>query len=273
MPPKSAEEKAAARRLTAFHRHVLQGATSVGFRYFDLYVRGREEILVVVHQPHDGYPVTRAGSANDLLATNSNMIKASLFDLNNIENMSELRVHTDNTEPPASPCETEIYKPKRGDTAFLVGSYQRYKRPLVWIRSHHEQINSDGDQMDLPLDLKSTADSRWLATDVKVWEIISELVGLCVKPPPVNPLSIDRDFFEAAHGPEAALTSGATIKFLESAFLHKNSEIFRHKIYNDLMYLRRIHFQGLMRSQQSDGNAVRRRGMNLAQSVEMLCSR
>jgi len=50
--------------------------------------------------------------------------------------------------------------------------------------------------------------------DVKVWDIVAELVRVCTIPAPPNPFAIDFDYYESLPVPEKLLSSGAMVNFL-----------------------------------------------------------
>lgn len=51
--------------------------------------------------------------------------------------------------------------------------------------------------------------------DVKVWDVLAELIQICTSPSPPNPFAVDFDYFDALHLPERALASGAMAAFLQ----------------------------------------------------------
>ena len=54
-----------------------------------------------------------------------------------------------------------------------------------------------------------------LYTDVKIWDIIAELVRVCTVPAPPNPFAVDFDYFEMLPLPEKLLQSGAMVNFFQ----------------------------------------------------------
>lgn len=51
--------------------------------------------------------------------------------------------------------------------------------------------------------------------DVKIWDIIAELVRVCTVPAPPNPFAVDFDYFEMLLLPEKLLVSGAMVNFFQ----------------------------------------------------------
>ncbi|KAI9021191.1 hypothetical protein DFJ74DRAFT_707158 [Hyaloraphidium curvatum] len=192
------------------------------FRHFDPYLRGREELLLRVS--NDGRPqhtmahsnvasVVEPSEAQNLSYRTRQAIKAS----------ESLRNPLDH--PPASPCDREL---ERDDsrTTFLVAGYARYGKPFVWLRSTDPAVlarlahvrpppdtPSTPGTADVPLKLDSTA--RWAAgEDVHASDIVAELVGVAVLPPPANPFAVDHGFLDALPLEESVLLSGALAEFL-----------------------------------------------------------
>lgn len=52
------------------------------------------------------------------------------------------------------------------------------------------------------------------STDIKVWDIIAELVHICTCPSPPNPFAVDLDYFEALPVRERLLATAAMISLL-----------------------------------------------------------
>ena len=53
------------------------------------------------------------------------------------------------------------------------------------------------------------------SSDVKVWDVLTELVEICTAPCPPNPFAVDLDYFKSLQLPERALASAAMIAFLQ----------------------------------------------------------
>eukprot|EP00906_Rhabdomonas_costata_P031827 RCo044910 len=177
--------------LEAFSHECLKIGCLRGFKYFNCYLRGREELLVTVFG--DGKSTAKSEPE---------------------EKEGEFRTFSviSRGHPPASP---RAHEPKGfcseepNEFVFLVATYARYGRPLVWVRSRNKNVkfttedvkdwmnpdsqgspsSSCGDE-DLPLCLTST--EAWPRTPktIHVWDVIAELVGLCVVPSPTNPFEL-----------------------------------------------------------------------------------
>lgn len=150
------------KRMERFAKECFRLGTLRGFQHFEVEMRGREELLVMValdaplHAPLQSAPLA-----------------------------------TDSSHPPASPCSRERSPsgegevPDRGDKiVFLLGGYAHYNCPYVWVRKGHSLLGPSfehPDTMDMPLRLKST--EAWNNRTVSAWEIVAELVSVYSLPP------------------------------------------------------------------------------------------
>ncbi len=57
-----------------------------------------------------------------------------------------------------------------------------------------------------------------------VWDVVSELVGLCTMPPPDNPFSLDMRYLQTLSLPERFLVTGALLNFLEMIVVQGSRE-------------------------------------------------
>ena len=103
----------------------LRLGTLTGFQYFSCYLRGREELLVTINREahsaagHLGSP----GQGGLSIAPSPSPRKPISPDPLG--------------KPPASPASREITAASDTECVFLIGAYQRYKSPFVWLRSGH----------------------------------------------------------------------------------------------------------------------------------------
>uniref|UniRef100_A0A3P8SAJ4 Si:dkey-19b23.7 n=1 Tax=Amphiprion percula TaxID=161767 RepID=A0A3P8SAJ4_AMPPE len=168
-----------------------------GFKYFQPWLRGKEELLLTV--------------------VNEDLVS---FCLQNVEPSSEEHLL------PASPSEREIAVPEVNCTLFLLAGYVKYGRPYAWIRSNHERLVNIGgtDSMvkDTPMKLKSIAD--WQTRGIRVWDIVSELVCLCTVPSPTNPFALDMCYIKSLPLPDRFLVTGALLNFLEMYVIYSNRD-------------------------------------------------
>ncbi|XP_073764442.1 uncharacterized protein si:dkey-19b23.7 isoform X4 [Danio rerio] len=135
-------------------------------------------------------------------------------------------------------------------TLFLLAGYAKYGQPYAWIRSNHERLVNIGGTdtlvKDTPMKLKSITD--WLSSPqgTHVWDVVSELVGLCTMPPPDNPFSLDMRYLQTLSLPERFLVTGALLNFLEMIVVQgSREEPFYDLVVAELKPLRQLHFQSL----------------------------
>eukprot|EP00158_Paraphelidium_tribonemae_P003649 Partr_v1_DN26279_c2_g1_i2_m48475 putative NA len=132
---------------------------------------------------------------------------------------------------PASPCDRELENDK-SKTAFLIAGYVRYERPYVWIRSHHyrllrkvdgEPISPGLDQppsLDDPMKLQSVKD--WKEKDIRVWDIVDEVLQVSAGTPLANPFAINHDYYNLNSLPVSVIQTGAMISFLKRLLSNGN---------------------------------------------------
>lgn len=294
-PKRENEQK---RRLLQFQSDLSIMGSLQGFRYFQPWLRGREELLLtIVNEDQSwqspGFPVSAASSSSALSSASSSSYSfASDYDssplpgdepliqvtsrnrhhhhqnhLNsNIQEMiQDLEKQPTNRSSeshllPASPSEREIAVPEMNCTLFLLAGYAKYGRPYAWIRSNHERLVNIGgtDSMvkDTPMKLKSIAD--WTSKDVHVWDMVSEMVGLCTMPPPDNPFALDRSYLQALPLPDRFLVTGALLSCLEDLVVRGNrEEVYYEMVLLEMAWLRRLHVNSLSDVLQLRGNVKR----------------
>lgn len=159
-------------------------ATLRGFKHFETSIRGREEITVTVKS-------TSTAKFAELDAKN------------------EWR--------PASPCCREIVPQEEGKVRFLVAAYVKYKRPLVWLRGHHEMMMEKREAKDSPIYLNcllANGTGMDLDNPVRIWHIVQELVQLLTGTD--NAFEIDWPALEAMSEEERVLFTSGLISFFTS---------------------------------------------------------
>ncbi|XP_027143822.1 uncharacterized protein si:dkey-19b23.7 isoform X2 [Larimichthys crocea] len=225
-----------------------------GFKYFQPWLRGKEELLLTVVNEDlgwrsPGFVVSRASSFSSTSSCNSSDVSRSssspCLDSRSSSPLPgeppgprEPQSHT-KTQPqtardtsseehllPASPSEREIAVPEVNCTLFLLAGYVKYGRPYAWIRSNHERLVNIGgtDSMvkDTPMKLKSIAD--WQTRGIRVWDVVSELVSLCTIPSPSNPFALDMRYIKSLPLPDRFLVTGALLNFLEMYVVYGNRD-------------------------------------------------
>ncbi|KAM3850509.1 epididymis-specific alpha-mannosidase [Diretmus argenteus] len=154
-----------------------------GFKYFQPWLRGKEELLLTVVNEDlgwrsPGFAVSRASSYSSTSSCNSSDVSPSSSSLSLASRTSSPlpgeppgpRDHQDHQDPrdpqlhthtkpqsqtgrgpgseehllPASPSEREMAVPEVNCTLFLLAGYAKYGRPYAWIRSNHERLVNIG---------------------------------------------------------------------------------------------------------------------------------
>ncbi|XP_067879710.1 uncharacterized protein si:dkey-19b23.7 [Heterodontus francisci] len=230
-----------------------------GFRYFQPWLRGREELLLtVVNEDVSWRSASFPGSLinspdEDFGAAELPYADQSLLaSLRSQKRMSGCG-HADVGLPPASPCDREIALPELNCTLFLLACYAKYQCPYVWIRSNHERLIKTTSEVwaakDSPLKLNSTLE--WQQNGILIWEIVAELVQLCTWPPPSNPFTLDIRYFESLPLIERFLASGAMANFLQRIVIYGNREKpYYTKVLEELEALNRFHVKALHEMQK-----------------------
>ncbi|CAI8051196.1 hypothetical protein GBAR_LOCUS28040 [Geodia barretti] len=151
--------------------------------------------------------------------------------------------------PPASPSENEDVD--ESQTMFLIAGYSRYNRPYVWVRTNHERLVrlASEEEKDYPLMLQTT--SQWTEKEVKVWDVLTELVEVCAAPCPPNPFAVDLDYFQSLPLQERALASAAMISFLQRV-IASGHHSYNRRIVSDIGKVGQIHFATMQRMIQDD---------------------
>ncbi len=217
-------------KTSAFLKEKLRVGALRGFKYFSLYLRGREELEVTIPHPRKTTSMNRSYSVRSLRGN----LQPMAYGL-----------------PPASPTEGEMQTGRAGDedAVFLVAAYAKYKCAYVWLRSNHHRILapgtlSDPDNKDSPLTLTST--ERWNEVSrVYVWEILAELIGLSVKPPPGNPFAIDYHQLDQVPPFERAFAAAGLLHFLRRVWLARPP--YQDLVLQDIRELCNRHFTDLPR--------------------------
>ncbi|XP_071493944.1 uncharacterized protein [Diadema antillarum] len=249
-------ERAAKKKLQYFLAQMLKMGCVKGFKYFNTYMRGREEMICTVLNDDEVMLRATPQSAVDKTRFSFNKTPSGSYDELPLE-QKELLL-SQNTQrklsgfgymdiglPPASPSEREIGPISKESTLFLLAGYGKYSCPYVWVRSNHERLIKLSDNpsfsKDSPLRLKSTA--MWAEKDVKVWQILAELVKLCTRPAPKNPFEVDMDYFEALERGERVIALGAMAYFLQCVVSQGSDRSFSGLVVDDLREIQRWHLR------------------------------
>uniref|UniRef100_A0A8C7YRS1 Si:dkey-19b23.7 n=2 Tax=Oryzias sinensis TaxID=183150 RepID=A0A8C7YRS1_9TELE len=280
-------ERETKRKLQHFLNDLALLGSLQGFKYFQPWLRGKEELLLTVVNEDlgcrsPGFVVSRASSRSSSSSSTSSSLNSS--DISPSSSSPSLASGSSSPVPgdpegpqsppshkhiktqphtsrefseehllPASPSEGEIAVPEVNCTLFLLAGYIKYGRPYAWIRSNHERLVNIGgaDSMvkDTPMKLKSITD--WQTRGVRVWDVVSELVCLCTVPSPSNPFALDMRYVKSLPAPERFLVTGALMSFLEMYVVYGDrDELHYDKVLEEVQPLRRLHVQSLLEQQR-----------------------
>ncbi|XP_066920962.1 uncharacterized protein [Clytia hemisphaerica] len=259
------------RKLQLLLKDLLKIGCIKGFRFFSMYLRGREELLLKVQNEQvTSHPITQRFVEDDVSSqhgrenqnefgkepNNSHDDKplprpydSMMLSKNTQRNLSGFHF-LDIGLPPASPCETDAANAEYSSTLFLIAAYARYKNPYVWVRSNHHRLisftecHTSQDEVyqiqDSPLKLKST--TNWRHKEIKLWHIIAEVVRINVIPSPRNPFEVDHTYFDELSPEDYILATGAMIFLLQRILLHGDHS-YQTKVSQDLNELMLKHMK------------------------------
>jgi len=214
------------RKMLLFSQQMQFIGCQQGFKHISLYLRSPEELMVTV--------------ANN--NTNAKDIADDKLDQVNFD-----AGLADSNHPPSSPCvHAQSYEDEEY-TVYLIGCYEKYLRPFVWLRTGHgrliERLEIVGPvDRDSPLDLYSVTD--YMSEEVSVWDMIAEVVLLTTEPPPANPFEIDHAALDLLPHTQQALLTGSLLHVL-SSLLGKVSKWATEAVLKDIKHLSTRHVHHL----------------------------
>ncbi|KAL4213391.1 hypothetical protein AB4K20DRAFT_1886428 [Rhizopus microsporus] len=195
-------------RLSWFLQECLTLGTLRGFRHFDTFMRGREELVLRV------YPITQSPTCSTLLPPE--------IDSRSMLPLPEL----------ISPLDEDLGR-ETERTVFLITGYAKYRCPYVWLRSHKELlIEPNESDKENPLQLITT--DEWKIKDIKLWQIVAEIISLTIHAD--NPFEINFDFLEQLPVQESRLLNHSLLKFLETVYI-QSDDPFVDRVYQDITKL------------------------------------
>ncbi|RKP24275.1 hypothetical protein SYNPS1DRAFT_29958 [Syncephalis pseudoplumigaleata] len=223
-----------AQRLAAFLDDCLAFGCLKGFQHFELYLRGREELLVRIY--HDRHGRSSVPTALNLARGQNRAYLTSRTQRTIISTPPDTPVQ------PLSPLDRDLVK-ETSHTAFLIAAYSRYKCPYVWLRSNQERLLEAPDteqaiSADAPIRLESV--TNWRHRDIQLVDIVAEITLQTLDPPPENPFAVDHAFFDTLPLEESMLLTGAMVDFLQRLCLRKFS--YTERVLEDLRKLQKRHF-------------------------------
>ncbi|KAL6118526.1 uncharacterized protein ACO6RY_03314 [Pungitius sinensis] len=286
----SKREREQRRKLQHFLGDLALLGSLQGFKYFQPWLRGKEELLLTVVNEDlgwrsPGFVVSRASpysSTSSSSSCNSSDVSPSSsspsLDSRSSsplpgeprgrpgppgppsQSHTKAQPHTVR-EPsgeehllPASPSEREIAVPQEVNcTLFLLAGYVRYGRPYAWIRSNHERLVDIGGTDSLVKDtpMKLRSIADWQRRGIRAWDVVSELVCLCTVPSPSNPFALDARYIQSLPLRERFLVTGALLSFLEMYVVHGDrDELHYDKVVEEVKPLRRLHVRSLLEFQR-----------------------
>ncbi|GJJ73857.1 hypothetical protein EMPS_06215 [Entomortierella parvispora] len=226
-------------RLSTFLTECLLVGTLKGFYYFEVYLRGREELLLQVY--NDINPISNGLSPS----TQPNSITLAKSRPTNVLSTRTLRSlklsSSKSAPPPLSPIDTELEKDESRAT-FLIAGYPRYKCPYVWLRSNHKRLiqNTDGQKFEANDPLKLGTISSWRTDDIRLWDIMAEIITLTLSPSPINPFRINHAYFDSLPLEECVVATGAMMDFLRRVYMKDTT--YTDAVYADIKHLQKLHF-------------------------------
>ncbi|KAI1319540.1 hypothetical protein EDD11_003810, partial [Mortierella claussenii] len=210
-----------------------------GFYYFEVYLRGREELLLHVYNDIKS-PSNGLGSASQ--PNSITLAKSRPTNILSTRTLRSLKLSSPRpTPPPLSPIDTELEKDESRAT-FLLAGYPRYKCPYVWLRSNHKRLiqNANDQKVEANDPLKLTTISAWRTDDIRLWDIMAEIITLTLSPSPINPFRINHAYFEALPLEECVVATGAMMDFLQRVYMKDTP--YTDAVYADIKHLQKLHF-------------------------------
>lgn len=264
----SSHEAQLKKKLQAFLSEMLKLGTVKGFKYFAMYMRGREEMVLSVLN-HPTSVLSPVHCRTDTPSFDKKPLsKSESFSSNNLPYdqrslmlsvRSQMILSTHGVKdvglPPASPSEEESLPTDERSTLFLIAGYGRYSCPYVWVRSNHERLvklTGESREKDCPLKLKSTL--KWKDNDIYVWDIIAEVIKLCTYPAPRNPFEIDFDYFSMLPLSEKVLATASMVTMLQKILIHTpDHKQYAGPVFEELQMITKLHFGALENLVQEQG--------------------
>uniref|UniRef100_A0A8C6UDP5 Si:dkey-19b23.7 n=1 Tax=Neogobius melanostomus TaxID=47308 RepID=A0A8C6UDP5_9GOBI len=236
------------RRLQHFLADLALLGSLQGFKYFQPWLRGKEELLLtIVNEDLVSFNTQTGAQDHPPYAYVSTIVRHDIRG-------GPCRISPEPHLPPAAVAVTAVRPPPEVNcTLFLVAGYVKYGRPYAWIRSNHERLvkigGTDSLVKDTPMKLKSISD--WQTRGIRVWDIVNELVSLCTVPSPANPFALDLRYIKSLPLPDRFLVTGALLNFLEMYIVYGNrDEMHYDKVVEEVKSLRRLHIRSLLEVQQ-----------------------
>eukprot|EP00055_Hartaetosiga_balthica_P011861 m.55507 g.55507 ORF g.55507 m.55507 type:complete len:311 (-) comp7756_c1_seq1:3784-4716(-) len=216
------DEEELSKKLDVFLTEMVRFGCVQGFKHIVMKMRGKEELFVTI--ANHSSACTPAQSPNNSIHQMKNLPRNESSLLLSARTQRSLSGfgYMDVGLPPASPSENDdVFEENLHATVFLIAGYSMYNCPYAWVRSNHERLVKivQDEGKDSPLNLHST--SHFATEDVKIFDIVAELVTVNTRPPPLNPFAVDFSYFECLSKYESVIASGAMVDLLVRILQHR----------------------------------------------------
>ncbi|KAG0221601.1 hypothetical protein BGX31_009715, partial [Mortierella sp. GBA43] len=110
------------------------------------------------------------------------------------------------------------------------------------LRSNHKQLiqNNNDQKIEANDPLKLWTISAWRTDDVRLWDIMAEIITLTLSPAPINPFRINHAYFETLPLEECVVATGAMMDFLQRVYMKDTP--YTDAVYSDIKHLQKLHF-------------------------------
>ncbi|OAD01006.1 hypothetical protein MUCCIDRAFT_112432 [Mucor lusitanicus CBS 277.49] len=194
-------------RLAAFLQECLALGSLRGFKHFESFVRGREELVLCIYT-NNYTPKPSALMPKDVLGKYYTRNKLSQWQ----------------SPESQSPLDEDFRQ----------------------LRSHHEQLiraqPGHIEEDDNPLQLQKT--NEWKISNVSLWEMVAEIVTMTSNPK--NPFQLDFDYIDKLPIEESVLLTGSLLAFLESVWIQANPSIaFLDDVHAEIQVLQSKHIENM----------------------------
>eukprot|EP00055_Hartaetosiga_balthica_P011862 m.55527 g.55527 ORF g.55527 m.55527 type:complete len:282 (-) comp7756_c1_seq2:3784-4629(-) len=236
------DEEELSKKLDVFLTEMVRFGCVQGFKHIVMKMRGKEELFVTI--ANHSSACTPAQSPNNSIHQMKNLPRNESSLLLSARTQRSLSGfgYMDVGLPPASPSENDdVFEENLHATVFLIAGYSMYNCPYAWVRSNHERLVKivQDEGKDSPLNLHST--SHFATEDVKIFDIVAELVTVNTRPPPLNPFAVDFSYFECLSKYESVIASGAMVDLLVRILQHRTPS-YHKSILRDVNRLVKQHF-------------------------------